>query len=100
MIIHDTEIVPALQAALAAKVGQGRYDLWFAGNARLPTPPIAHGLAPQSILSELAAHKIPSATGRRLSGNAGRALPLVFEVDATIGRSRRPARRRPTRQSR
>ena len=31
----DTEIVSALQVALADKVGQQRYEMWFGANARI-----------------------------------------------------------------
>jgi len=88
VIIHDTEIVPALQAALAANVGQGRYDTWFAGNARLIH---ASDCLTVQARSEFYLKWLRTKFRQPLEAACqfvlGKLLPLVFEVDAAIAQS-------------
>jgi len=88
VINHDTEIVLALQAALAARVGQGRYDLWFAANARL-----AHSAGSLTIYARNKFYLVWLRTNFRKELEAacqetlGATLPIVFEIDTSIGRA-------------
>jgi chromosomal replication initiator protein len=85
VIIHDTEIVPALQAALAAKVGQERYDTWFVRNARLIHA--ADGLTVQ-VRNEFYLKWLRTKFRQPLEDACQKvlhkSLAIRFEVDATI----------------
>ncbi|HEY2840452.1 MAG TPA: DnaA/Hda family protein [Pirellulales bacterium] len=88
MITHDTEIVPALQAALAAKVGQARYNTWFDANARL-----AHsaGCLTVQVRNEFYSKWLRANFRQPLEEacleTLGKSIPLVFEVDVTFARA-------------
>src|SRR3954467_7907372 len=79
------EIVSALKCALADKVGQQRFDVWFGANTRLV---IGEESLTVSVPNQFYQDWLRTNFRRQIEDSCeetlGRALTVVFNVDATL----------------
>ena len=85
MITDDTQIVSALQASLAERVGQERFDLWFGANTRLA---LVDGSLEVSVPSQFYQDWLRSHFRLHLEASClealGKNLNVTFHVDAQL----------------
>ena len=85
MITDDTQMVSALQASLARRVGKERFELWFGANTRLA---LVDGSLEVSVPSQfyqdwLRSHFRPHLEAACLE-TLGKSLDVTFHVDAQL----------------
>lgn len=91
--MDDREVVSAVRAALADKVGQERFDLWFGASARLDLrdQTMLVGLPNRFTQDWVRSHfrrEIEAACAETL----GKSIAVEFQIDATLGTTALAAR--------
>ena len=92
MIKDDTEIVSALQLALADKVGAERFELWFGANTRLS---LASGMhltvgVPNQFLQEWLRNNFRREIEAACCETLGRPVPVSFHIDPLLAAAASP----------
>jgi chromosomal replication initiator protein len=89
----DTEIVSALQVALANKVGAERFDLWFGSNARLSLSSGALRVGvPNQFLQDWLRNNFRRDIEAACCEALGHAVPVSFHVDPLLAAGATPRR--------
>ena len=97
MIKDDTEIVSALQVALADKVGAERFELWFGANTRLSLSSGALTVGvPNQFLQEWLRNNFRREIEAACCETLGRTVPVSFHIDPLLAARPVPADRRAT----
>ena len=83
--MDDMEIVSALLAQLAERVGRERYELWFGGQTRLSLRPTALVIStPNLFYQNWLRNHFRRELEEVLQAVLGRALPLEFRIDTEL----------------
>lgn len=83
--MDDMEIVSALLAQLAERVGRDRYELWFGGQTRLSLRPTALVIStPNHFYQNWLRNHFRRELEEVVQAVLGRALPLEFRIDSEL----------------
>lgn len=86
MTRDDTEIVSALQLALAEKVGQERFELWFGANTRLDFDDDALTVrVPNQFFQEWLRANFRQQIEASCQETLGKLVPVRFHIDDALG---------------